>query len=286
VALRTESLAREVEERERAVEELRLNQAQLVQADKMKSLGTLVSGVAHEINNPTGLILLNLPILQEVYRDAGEFLEERHREQGDFSLGGIPYSRMRDEVPTMLDETLEGARRIKRIVEDLKDFARRDDTAVKEPIDFNSVVKSAVRLVDPTLRKATNRFEARYADDLPKVLGNPHRVEQVVINLIVNACQALPDPGRGVFLETDYDRETGYVELRVRDEGIGIAAGDLPNLTDPFFTTKRESGGTGLGLSVSAGIVKDHGGILTFDSQPGCGTTVTLALPAGEETST
>jgi len=283
VALRTESLAREVEERERAVEELRLNQAQLVQADKMKSLGILVSGVAHEINNPTGLILLNLPILQEVYRDAGEFLEERYREQGDFSLGGIPYSRMRDEVPTMLDETLEGARRIKRIVEDLKDFARRDDAAVKELIDFNSVVKSAVRLVDPTLRKATSRFEARYADDLPKVLANPHRIEQVVINLIVNACQALPDPGRGVFLETDYDRETGYVELRVRDEGIGIAAGDLPNLTDPFFTTKRESGGTGLGLSVSAGIVKDHGGVLTFDSQPGCGTTATLALPAGKE---
>ena len=123
------------------MEELRLNQAQLVQADKMKSLGILVSGVAHEINNPTGLILLNLPILQEVYRDAEEVLEERYREQGDFSLGGIPYSRMRDEVPTMLDETLEGARRIKRIVEDLKDFARRDDTAVKEPIDLNAVVK-------------------------------------------------------------------------------------------------------------------------------------------------
>ena len=283
VALRTESLAREVEVRERAVEELRLNQAQLVQADKMKSLGILVSGVAHEINNPTGLILLNLPILQEVYRDAEEVLEERYREQGDFSLGGIPYSRMRDEVPTILEETLEGARRIKRIVEDLKDFARSDDNALKEPVELNSVVKAAVRLVDPTLRKATNRFTARYADDLPKVLGNPHRIEQVVVNLIVNACQALPEPDKGVFVETRFDRETRCVELLVRDEGIGIAAENLPNLTDPFFTTKRESGGTGLGLSVSAGIVKEHGGALRFDSQPGGGTTVTMALPLPEE---
>ena len=166
----------------------------------------------------------------------------------------------------MLDEMLEGARRIKRIVEDLKDFARRDDTAVKEPLDLNAVVQAAVRLVEPTLRKATNRFKARYADGLPKVLGNAQRIEQVVINLILNACQALPDPDRGVFLETRYDPETGACELRVRDEGVGIAAEHLPRLTDPFFTTKRESGGTGLGLSVSAGIVKEHGGALSFDS--------------------
>ncbi len=285
VALRTDSLAREVEERERAVEELRLNQAQLLQADKMKTLGILVSGVAHEINNPTGLLLLNLPILREVYRDAVELLEERYREQGDFPLGGIPYSRMRDEVPIMLDETLEGARRIKRIVEELREFARPDDAAVKEPMDLTAVVKGALRLVEPTLRKATSRFTARYADDLPKLRGNPYRIEQVVVNLIVNACQALPDPERGIALELRHDRETGSVILELRDEGRGIRAADLPHLTDPFFTTKRESGGTGLGLSISAGIVKEHGGSLSFSSEPGCGATVTLTLPVSEELS-
>ncbi len=283
VALRTESLAREVEERERAVEELRLHQAQLLQADKMKSLGILVSGVAHEINNPTGLILLNLPILQEVYLDAAETLEERYREQGDFTLGGIAYSRMRDEVPILLEETLEGGRRIKRIVEDLKDFARRDDSAAKEPLELNTVVKAALRLVDATLRKATNRFTVSYAETLPLLRGNPHRIEQVIVNLIVNACQSLPHPDQGIFLDTSFNPETGEVELRVRDEGIGIAAENLPNLTDPFFTTKREQGGTGLGLSVSAGIVKEHGGALRFDSEPGCGTTVTLTLPTAQE---
>ncbi len=283
VALRTESLAREVEERKRAVEELRLHQAQLLQADKMKSLGILVSGVAHEINNPTGLILLNLPILQEVYRDAGELLEEQYRKQGDFSLGGIPYSRMRDQVPIMLDETLEGARRIKQIVEELKDFARPNHAAVKEPLDLNCVVKTALRLVESTLRKATNRFTVSYAAPLPQFRGNRHRLEQVIVNLIVNACQSLTDPSKGIFLETRHNRETGEVELLVRDEGVGIPAEELPNLTDPFFTTRREEGGTGLGLSVSAGIVKEHDGILRFQSQPGSGTTVTLALPVAEE---
>jgi polar amino acid transport system substrate-binding protein len=284
VAIRTDSLAREVTERERAVEELRRNQAQLVQADKMKSLGTLVSGVAHEVNNPTGLILLSLPTIQEAWRDAEEVLEERYREQGDFQMGGLPYSRMRDEVPRMLEETLDGARRIKRIVEELKDFARKDDTAVQTVLDFNGVAKASVRLVERAIRAATTGFEASYADNLPKIKGNQQRIEQVVVNLIINACQALPNPERGIFLETRFNRGTGCVELDVRDEGVGIPPENLDSLTDPFFTTRRESGGTGLGLSVSAGIVKEHGGTLTFQSQPGAGTVVTLALPSAEET--
>jgi polar amino acid transport system substrate-binding protein len=284
VAIRTDSLAREVTERQRAVEELRRNQAQLVQADKMKSLGTLVSGVAHEVNNPTGLILLSLPTIQEAWRDAEEVLEERYRQQGDFPMGGLPYSRMRDEVPRMLEETLDGARRIKRIVEELKDFARQDDTAGQAVLDFNGVVTASVRLVERAIRAATTCFDARYADNLPTVRGNQQRIEQVVVNLIINACQALPNPERGIFLETRFNQGTGYVELDVRDEGVGIPPENLDSLTDPFFTTRRESGGTGLGLSVSAGIVKEHGGTLTFQSLPGAGTTVTLALPSAEET--
>jgi polar amino acid transport system substrate-binding protein len=276
VAQRTESLAR-------AVEELRLNQQQLVQADKMAALGILVSGVAHEINNPNGLILLNMPILREVYADAAEVLEAHYREHGDFPLGGLSYSRMRGEVPLMLDEMNEGAKRIKRIVEDLKDFARRDDAAGTELIDVNVVAQAAVRLVDPSIRKATSRFSAHYAEELPRVRGNAQRIEQVIVNLVLNACQALSDTQRGITLATSHDRERGCVLVRVADEGIGIAAEHLPHLTDPFFTTKREDGGTGLGLSVSAGIIKEHGGSLTFASAPDAGTTVTLALPVADK---
>jgi len=279
VAQRTKELALEVSERKRALDELKLHQDKLIQADKMSSLGILVAGVAHEINNPNGLILLNMPILREVYRDAEEVLEARYREQGDFTLGGLPYSRMRREVPCLLEEMQEGANRIKRIVEELKDFARQDTSASVEAVDLNSVAQAAVRLVESSIRSATNRFETHYAPGLPTIQGNAQRIEQVVVNLILNACQSLPDMDRRITLETACDQAGDAVVLRIADEGVGIAPEHIPHLTDPFFTTKRESGGTGLGLSVSATIVKEHGGLLEFESEPGRGTNVTLTLP-------
>jgi polar amino acid transport system substrate-binding protein len=275
---RTVELAQEVAERNRALEELRLHQDKLIQADKMATLGVLVAGVAHEINNPNGLILLNLPILRDVFKDSLETLESRYREEGDFLLGGLDYSRMRGEVPHMLEDMSEGAARIKRIVEDLKDYARLDNVAWMEPFDLNAVVQAAVRLMDTSLRKATTRFSWSYAEELPNVSGNARRIEQVVVNLLINACQALPSPDHGIFVSTSFDPESRAVRLTVKDEGVGIPAEFMNRLTDPFFTTKRESGGTGLGLSISAGIVKEHGGTLTFVSPPGCGTTATLTL--------
>jgi polar amino acid transport system substrate-binding protein len=105
----------------------------------------------------------------------------------------------------------------------------------------------------------------------------------VVVNLILNACQALPDADRGISISTRFNRTTTSAILVVRDEGVGIAPENLSRLTDPFFTTKRESGGTGLGLSVSDGIIKEHGGHLYFESVPGTGTTVTMAIPVATE---
>jgi len=284
VAQRTEELALEVSERKRALDELKLHQDKLIQADKMASLGILVAGVAHEINNPNGLILLNMPILREVYLDAEEVLEDRYRQQGDFTLGGLPYSRMRSEVPCLLEEMQEGANRIKRIVEELKDFARQDTSAASEPIDFNSVVQAAVRLVDSSIRTATNHFETHYAPHLPIIDGNAQRIEQVVVNLILNACQSLADMEHSISLTTLHDQAAATVVLRLSDEGTGIVPEHIQHLTDPFFTTKRETGGTGLGLSVSATIVKEHEGTLEFDSEPGRGTTVTLTLPSSKRT--
>lgn len=280
VAQRTEELAQQVAEKERALEELRLHQDKLVQADKMTSLGILVSGVAHEINNPNGLILLNVPTLKEASADAELILEEHFRLHGDFNYGGIPFSRMRDTIPRLFSEMQEGAKRIKRIVEDLKDFARSNPNAEMEQISLNSVAEIAVRLVEPSLRNATGHFSAVYAAHLPPVRGNAQRIEQVVVNLLLNACQALLNKEQHISLTTGYDTATGSVILKVMDEGVGITPEVRPFLTDPFFTTKRDSGGTGLGLSVSAGIVKEHGGSLDFDSAPGGGTVVTLALPA------
>lgn len=274
------TLQREVDSRSKS---LREHQQQLIQADKMASLGVLVSGVAHEINNPSSLLLLNLPVLQEAYADCLDILDAHYREHGDFMLGGLEYSRMRDEIPLMLDEMLEGSHRIKRIVGDLKDFSRHGSTDLTEIPDFNAVVVTAIRLVDNSIRKATWHFEVDYGTDLPPVRGNAQRIEQVVINLIVNACQALENPQQGIFLRTYADTDKmgqPQVLLEVRDQGCGMDPDVMGRLTDPFFTTKRESGGTGLGLSVSTGIVNEHQGRLTFDSKVREGTTVRLALPA------
>jgi len=280
VAMRTAALELEVQERKRSVDELRLRQQQLVQADKMASLGTLVSGVAHEINNPNALILLNAPLVIDYINDTQHIVDEYYQENGDFTAAGIPYSRMRSKVLPKILEMQEGAKKIKRIVDDLKGFAKRDESEHFFLLDFNSAVETAVRIVENTIRKSTDRFDTSYAQDLPKIKGNAQRIEQVIVNLILNACQALRNSDEGISISTRHDREREEVVFEIRDEGEGIAADDLLHLTDPFFTTKRERGGTGLGLSVSAGIVKEHRGSLEFRSTAGHGTTATLRLPA------
>ncbi|BDG01119.1 transporter substrate-binding domain-containing protein [Anaeromyxobacter oryzae] len=279
VAVRTASLAREVAERRRAVEELRQHQRQLVQADKLAALGVLVSGVAHEINNPVGLVLLNMPLLKETFGDLLSELDARGGNEG-LTIAGLPYARLREELPGLLDEMHAGGRRIKRIVDDLKDFARREDDPALEPVDLNDVARAAARLVGNAIRNATDRFELALGDGLPRVRVNSQRIEQVVVNLLLNACEALPDASHGIRLSTRHDAERGEVLLEVRDQGVGIPPEHLARIEEPFFTTKRTAGGTGLGLSVSAGIVKDHGGTLRFTSEVGAGTVATIALPA------
>ncbi|OMH29455.1 transporter substrate-binding domain-containing protein [Motiliproteus sp. MSK22-1] len=264
----------------RRTEELRMQQQQLIQADKMTSLGVLVSGVAHEINNPSSLLLLNLPLLKDACKDAEEILDAHYQKQGEFFIGGLKYSRMREEIPAMLDDMLDGSNRIKRIVDDLRDFARQGPADLSESVNLNEVVKASIRLVDNSIRKATEQFDVQFAEQLPRVRGNAQRIEQVVINLIVNACQSLQNRDQGVRVRTFYRSANNAVILEVMDEGCGIEPQHLSRLQDPFFTTKRESGGTGLGLSVSASIIQEHGGTLEFDSRLGEGTRVTLSLPA------
>ena len=283
VAVRTEELQREVVERQRAVEELQIRQKQLLHADKMTSLGMRVSRVAHEINNPNGLIQLNLPQLKKAYQDAEPILDSHFETHGDFKLGWLNYSRMREEIPHLLQEMLDGSTRIKGIVEDLKDFARRNDAGLDDAVDLNEVVRAALRLVKTTIDKSTSRFRVDYAVALPHFKGNGHRIEQVVVNLVLNACQALTATDQQIALRTWHEKTAGQVVLEVSDQGSGIDTEALEHVTDPFFTTKRESGGTGLGLSISEGIVKDHGGRLEFESAAGEGMRVRLYLPQCQE---
>lgn len=269
-------LRKEVEKRSR---QLKAHQEQLIQADKMASLGVLVSGVAHEINNPTGLLMLNLPILQSAWEDALPILEQEAVNNPHFQLAGLPYQRIRDEIPFLLDEMQHSTDRIRNIVNDLKDFAREQPDEKHQTVDLNDTVTMAVRLVDKSIRDATDHFRLTLDPNKPCILGNPQRIEQVIINLILNACDALENKNCALAVSTFISLDKENAIMAVEDQGCGIQAENLPRLTDPFYTTKREMGGTGLGLSVSATIIKAHKGRLCFDSTPGQGTTATITFP-------
>jgi len=183
-------------------------------------------------------------------------------------------------MPDLLARMFEGATRIRGIVGSLKNFSRHSPEDFKWDIDINAVVRSSLELVGNLVAKRTRRFTVSLAEDLPPVTANPQKLSQVVINLVVNACEALSEPSQAIGVKTLHDAATGCVVVRVTDGGVGILPDVLPKIMDPFFTTKRETGGTGLGLSVSATIVEEHGGRLTFASDPGVMTTVELRLPA------
>ena len=259
-------------------EEKRMEQ-ELMQADKMISLGVLVSGVAHEINNPNNFIMLNTPLLMAAWESIVPVLEKHYEGNGDFNTGGLPYSEMRHEVPRLFKGMEEGSNRIKRIVQDLKDYARPDIGEMNQSVDVNAVIKHTSALLHNLIKRSTNNFSIKCKEDLPLIKGNSQKLEQVVINLIQNACQALPDGEKGIFVKSSYDDETGDIVIEVRDEGTGIPDESLSHIMDPFFTTRRSDGGTGLGLSVSANIVKDHGGRIEVESQRKKGTTFRVILP-------
>lgn len=278
------SIIRDVTKYKQAEEQARLHQEQLIQADKMVSLGTLVSGVAHEINNPNNFVMLNIPMLQKAWESMQPILDDHFKNKGDFFVGDrLMYSKMRESIPVLLSGILEGTKRIKNIVEQLKNFSRMETFESNQPVNINAVIKTAVNLISNLIKKSTNHFSTDYGKELPRLKGNFQRLEQVIINLIENSCQALMDKNQAIFVSTHYDKDANIIMVKVKDEGTGMDTDTLSKILEPFFTTKRHSKGTGLGLSVSSNIIKNHDGFLNFESTPGKGTTATIILPVKRE---
>ena len=261
----------------------KLMEQELIQADKMISLGILVSGVAHEINNPNNFIMLNAPLLKEVWKNVAPILDGHYEKHGDFNTGGLLYSEMKEEVPNLLNGIERGSKRIKRIVKDLKDFSRHDKEKMDESVNINDVIRQIITLLHSLIKKSTQSFSVEYGQNLPSIQGSNQKLEQVMINLIQNACHALPDTEKGIYVTTAYDGASGHVLVTVQDEGIGMPDDDLNRIMDPFFTTKRDSGGTGLGLSVSSNIIKEHEGKIEVRSEVGKGSRFIVHLPVKQK---
>ena len=270
----------DITEEKRAREQARERQTQLIQADKLASIGVLAAGVAHEINNPNQAIILSAQVLMDAWADMTQIMDGYREENGDFSLAGVSYTQMREMLANCISAIRDCSAKIETIVTDLKGFARQDASETFRPLDLNMAVRSSLTLLSNMLKKSTRKLTVELASHLPPVMGNYQRLEQVFINLIQNACQALPDPSRGIAIRTFFEERTSQVVFQVEDEGMGIKAEDMPHITDPFFTTKRESGGTGLGLSICATIVDQHGGRMEHQPRPEGGTRAEIHLPA------
>ncbi len=269
------------------LEEANRAKDQLMHADRLASLGTLVSGAAHEINNPTNMISLSSPTLRDAWKSIVPILDRHYEEEGDFSVAGLPYSEMKDLIPGLFDGIDEGTSRIAQIVRDLRDFGGADDLGIPQAVDINEIAASAVRLTRNRIARTAREFSECYYDNLPPITGNPRRVEQVIVDLLQNACDALAakDGGGSMGISTSTTDDNKTVIVEICDEGIGMTTEQLSRAMDPFYTTKRDSGGTGLGLSVSLGIIREHKGELVLESELGKGTTARITIPAAIQTS-
>jgi PAS domain S-box-containing protein len=259
--------------------EAREVEAMLIHANKMASLGMLVSSIVHEINNPNNYIMSNASLLSATWKDAMEVLDEYAKEHDEFYLGGVSFSTARKDVPALLSGLMGGARRIGTIVNTLKDFVRQDGASLGERMDVGKAVRIAYLIVEHEIKKHTVNFYLNIEEKIPYVMGNAQQLEQVVINLVMNALNALPTKNGRMFVSVSHPEHSRHVEITVRDEGVGMPENVLARLSEPFFTTRRDSGGTGLGLFISRSIVEKHNGVMEFESEPGKGTTITVKLP-------
>jgi len=238
----------------RMIQELEHHQEQLVQSGKIAAIGTLTSGVAHELNNPINNIVLTAEALKEDFAHLGQ-----------------------EEALEMIQDILVQSGRASDIVKNLLDFSRSEQPEFEE-VSISSVIRETLKLVQNQVTLSGIEVKRDLPPDLPYILGNIKTLQQVFLNLFINAIQAMKDGGiltiRGLVSE---DRH--WLKVEVTDTGAGIAPDDLPHIFEPFYTTKEVGRGTGLGLSVSFSIAQKHGGHIEVKSQVGKGSTFTLFLP-------
>ncbi|WP_228895858.1 ATP-binding protein [Pseudoduganella aquatica] len=274
-------------------EQLGMAQQQLLQSEKLASIGQLAAGVAHEINNPIGYIFSNFGTLQsylgslfemlQAYREAEPHVAdaataERLRAMRE----GLDLDFLREDIPSLMNESKEGIVRVRHIVQDLKDFSRVDANQEWVWANLHQGIDSTLNIVSNEVKYKAD--VVKHYGDIPDIECLPLQLNQVIMNLVVNAAHAIAGERGTITVATGAD-DGGHVWLEVRDNGSGIAPDNLSRIFDPFFTTKPVGKGTGLGLSMAYGIVRKHNGAITVQSTVGAGTTFRVLLPVRHDKS-
>jgi signal transduction histidine kinase len=260
------------------ITQLKSTQQQLVHSEKMGSLGQLSAGVAHEINNPIGYISSNLGVLKDyitLYNQTIEQLQDSTTNTIELSEDFV-YAK--DDIDELLDSCIDGVQRVTDIVASLKTFSRKEEDDFSD-VNINNVIESALKIVWNQL-KYDHEIVQLLADELPAVTGNFGQLQQVFVNLFVNAAQAMKQAGQ-LTIQSVYRQD--YIEVNVHDTGCGMDESAIRHLFEPFYTTKDENEGTGLGLSVSYAIIEKHNAMISVNSEPEQGCTFTLKFPISDE---
>lgn len=262
------------------ITEAKLDEAtkRLMQSEKLASLGEMAAGVAHEINNPVGYVSSNLTTLQKYLTVYEEVLDAPATDEAAMTAlkKKVNFAYIRNDVRNLVNETQEGVERVKTIIKDLKDYARTNTSSNFIPSDIHVGLKSTLNIANNQIK---NRAQIKLElGDLPLVACAPSQINQVLLNLLVNAAQAIPDGKEGLITVRTFSDGT-FANIEIEDNGQGMSEEVLHKVFDPFFTTKDPGKGTGLGLSVSQKIIQNHKGSLTVVSTLGVGSTFKITLP-------
>ena len=283
-----EKVHQRTRELESAYRDLQQTQTQMVHQEKLASLGHLAAGVAHEINNPMGFVLSNLATLREYAEDVGTILKSYTGLKN--CLAGVPeaapvleqvrnlesrldISFLLEDLSRLVEETVEGAERVRKIVADLKEFSHVDRSEY-QTVDIHKGLETTLNIIHNEVKYKAEVI--REYGDLPEIPCFPQELNQVFMNLLINAAQAIPEKG-AIRIRTVLEDDHAVVEIG--DTGTGMPEEVLGRIFDPFFTTKPVGKGTGLGLSIAYGIVKKHGGEIRVQSRVGQGTTFAVRIP-------
>jgi len=273
-------LIRDITRRKREEEIAQQQQQNLMRMDKLTSLGVLAAGLAHEISVPNQVILSNASVLSNASSQIAGIIEAASPGSEGLLIAGMEAAEFRSRWPEMLTAIVKGSTLIDGIIRNLREFSADSPSQGAALFDVNTTIRAAVDLVATYIRRATDRFSMELQPDLPRTRGSAQGLQQVFMNLILNSCQSLGGRDRAITVCSRPGDSSAALRVIVHDEGTGMAPEILSRVREPFFTTRKAAGGTGLGLYVSQAIVAAHGGTLELSSHPGLGTDAVVTLPA------